>query len=155
MGYNQYFKNGAHLPTKLQRPSDIISYYSSFLERHEQEIPIWSAMSVDQRRDGDGEWPKWLTDVPNTTALYDGLAGRIRPMAGPLVHWEPIGFDEVNQPGKRSNEPWKANALAYMAMRFTDGVAFHGDDLLFCRKMRSTTYQCAVQFINGCKAAGY
>jgi hypothetical protein len=70
----------------------------------------------------------------------------------PVIYDEPMGADEVNQPGKRSNVPKYFGVLGSV-LTMVSAVYFHSTAGLACNGLGPITRQCAVEFFKGAKGA--
>lgn len=60
------------------------------------------------RSGSEPRFPKWLWDMPTQAAVLRTLVRK------PVVLKEPIGFNSVNQPGRRYNDPYLAKLLGQL-----------------------------------------
>ncbi len=74
----------------------------------------------------DAEWPRKAKDGQDYRDGFDWLSGASFPGIGkPVVDDEPMGADEIDQPGKRSNNPDDFFWLGATASMMSAGATFH------------------------------
>lgn len=84
---------------------------------------------------------------------------RIREIAGiseatrkPAMSGEPIGANEIRQPGRRNNDPEFFYTMGVLCRGFEVGCVFHSEDGLNARPLGPVQKQCAEAFIKGWNA---
>lgn len=118
-----------------------------------REINAWDGrnnldfLSYHSGRDDGGlhPWPKWLIDLNDQITYITTAFGK------PVVLKEPMGFDEINQPGKRSNDPDCAEAMGGTAEY--GGILLHTTAGVSCDGLGPITKQCAGRFFKGVHGA--
>lgn len=127
-----------------------------------------SALTPEQWETGNstGQWPYWdevytySRDFGTSHLKRDGSDAergrRVRELEASsynakclFVDDEPIGADEVLQPGKRYNEPGVAYLQGVLQRIFEVGSTFHSSDGLQSRPFQPAQQGCAEAFING------
>ncbi len=74
----------------------------------------------------DAEWPRKAKDGQDYRDGFDWASGKSFPGIGkPVVDDEPMGADETDQPGKRSNNPNDFYWLGATASMMSAGATFH------------------------------
>jgi hypothetical protein len=84
------------------------------------------------------------------------MARRVREIYGrseanglPSKNQEPIGADEVNDPGRRLNDPAIFRTLGVLGRLFDCASYFHSEDGRYSNPLRPVTRQCAEAFAAG------
>lgn len=121
---NEHQKNSIN-PNDFQQPSGLISSQGSSLSDTAPPQPGWDYHTWHGRRD----WPKVLFSAEDAAWVGWGVdaSGHVYSGPKPVVHDEPIGFSEVDQPGKRSNSPELSRQMGASSATFCDGGTFHSD----------------------------
>lgn len=112
---NEYPKNGID-PAQFFKPLTGMPWsQGSALADAPPPEPGWDYHTWHGRRD----WPK----VTSSTEDMWYVSQHIPPK--PIVHDEPIGFDEVDIPGKRSTDDRLASQLAVTSCLLGSGATYH------------------------------
>ncbi len=131
---NEGFQNGVDFRNHT-RPQGILSCADSDQKPDDfPAVPPWDYATLHTPR--DNEWPR---KAKNAMEVADQL-GR------PAVNDEPMGADEVNIPGKRSNVPDDFFDYAAVSMLLAAGATFHSTDGITSVPFRATTLACANSF---------
>jgi len=80
------------------------------------------------------------------------IYGRSEENGLPSTNQEPIGADEVEQPGKRLTDPAIFDTMGALGRLFDVLSLFHSEDGLQTRTMRPVTKACAQAFVRGFRA---
>jgi hypothetical protein len=141
---NEFPKNGIN-PADFSAPEGIVSAHGSGLGDGMPAQPGWSYTTFHCRRD----YPKLLLDAQPIELIYgwEGFPGFHHPVVGD----EPIGADEVDQPGRRSVDP---NLFFKMGVLhgLWNGGTFHSEDGIHSQPLRSVQRACALTFFKGLRA---
>lgn len=146
---NEWFKNGVDVFRVVPPVWGVYLRDSGYYS----EIQTWQAQANldfisyhSSRSDGGlSPWPKWLIDMD------DQLAVLLHAFQKPVILKEPIGFAEVQQPGRRSNDPAHAFRMGLLAAY--GGILFHSDSGLSCDGLGAVQRQCAEAFFSGVTGA--
>lgn len=92
-------------------------------------------------RNTDGLVPKWVGKLFES-AVY------LMPCGKPIVYAEPIGADEINQPGRRSNDP-ELFRMAGLSIGLVAGVTFHSTNGITGDHLGPLQSACAAHFFDG------
>lgn len=131
---NEGFKNGVNYLNHT-RPTGILSCADSDQKPDDYPAtPPWDYATLHTPR--DAEWPR---KAKNAMEVAD-ILGR------PAICDEPMGADEVNIPGSRSNVPNDFFDYAAVAMLLAGGATFHSQDGVTSSLFRPTTLACANAF---------
>ena len=100
------------------------------------------------RRDDGGlsPWPKWLIDMNDQGAVLSSMSPRL-----PAVLDEPIGADEQDIPGRRSNRPEHFGRMGF-TIAYCAGVYFHSTPGQSSDGFGPTVTQCFRAFCRGIAA---
>lgn len=149
---NEYEKNGI-IPDDFPRPNLIISSKGSRVDNKPPKSPYWNFTTYHPRRDGeDYYFSKWRADIGAQSEVYNGVEGE-PSIPCPVFPDEPRGFDETNDPNRRSNYPGYAYQIGWLHSVFHNGAMFHSTDGINSNLFRPITLQCAKAFIKGCNDA--
>jgi len=106
------------------------------------------------------DWPKVHESCGDLTYVSRGLrylqdSDRWKSYAPPAAGYvcEPIGFAEVEIPGRRSTDPDLARRLALDACAHGAGACFHAEDGIYSRPLGPVQQQCARVFFDALKVA--
>ena len=150
---NEPFKNGIDVRGIVPPPSRMVdpkSPWGTYLRdsgmyyggQWDTSIDL-DFISLHTDRGMEGRVVKWLGKIfESAVFLWD--------IGKPPVQNEPMGFDEVDRPGSRSNNPRYAGLLG-MGVAFT-GIGFHSSAGQPCDQFGPVTRLCAVSFFRGVKA---
>ncbi len=121
---NEYKKNGVD-PAGFGPLNGILCSRGSGLSDEPGFVPGWNYHTWHGRRD----WPKVLFSAEDMWYVGEGWgpAGAYQYPVIPIVHDEPIGFADENQPGRRSNDPYVARVIGGTSIEYGAGVTFHSD----------------------------
>jgi hypothetical protein len=86
---------------------------------------------------------KWVYD--DVWWIYANVANGNRP----LIHDEPGGFDEIYQPGRRSNDPIAAFNLGAISAIFLQGATYHCTSCIEAQSLPQIQAEAARQFFKG------
>lgn len=139
---NEWPKNGFD-PDSLPYPG-VLSSQGSTTSDAAPPMPGWGIRCWHGRRD----YPKVYMSADDMIYVALGIRegqGQYAPV-GPAVHDEPIGFAEVDIPGRRSTDPRLAEAMALTGMAFGAGATFHVESGIFSRLLGPTESRCAQAF---------
>lgn len=134
---NEGFKNGVDFRNHT-RPSGLLCAADAQAPTDGQPAnPPWDYSTFHSGR--DTEWPRKSKDSIE-------LSDQFRR---PAVDDEPMGADEVMDPGKRSNVPNDFFYLAATGMLLGPGATFHSSDGITSSLFRPITITCANSFFAG------
>ncbi len=121
---NEYPQNGFD-PKNFAPHAGVLCSRGSNIGDEPPVVPGWNYHTWHGRRD----WPKVLFSAEDMWYVGEGWGpgGAYQYPVIPVVHDEPIGFSDVNQPGRRSNDPYVARVLGGSSSEFGAGVTFHCD----------------------------
>jgi hypothetical protein len=152
---NEPFKNGVDV-TRVVPPSDGYLRASGKYDLPDNTIgapgPNLHLFRLDyvtihtERKD---EWPRTAKDLQEYRDGYNGDGRTFRgldPCDCPCVGDEPMGADEVDKPGSRSNVPDDFRYYAATAALMGAGATFHSTDGLNAALLRPVQYACAWEF---------
>jgi hypothetical protein len=143
---NEPFKNGIDV-TKVIPPKfgDTLRSSGAYGDHAENFLPVLDFIDFHPNRDGGGfYWPKWVYDLPASAAVIMGQ------FPVPMVLGEPMGADETDQPGRRSNHPEYFGRLGSL-VGWALGVTFHSQDGATGNHLGPIQSECAVKFFDGIK----
>jgi hypothetical protein len=141
---NEWPKNGFD-PHAFSRPGVIASQGSTTADAA-PPMAGWGVRMWHGRRD----YPKvWISaeDMFFVGMGIESSGHQYAPVA-PVVHDEPIGFAEVNIPGRRSTDPRLAQSLMLTGRAFGAGATFHCEDGMFSRLLGPQQQVCARAFFD-------
>jgi hypothetical protein len=145
---NETDKNGID-PNNFPKPSGVISSKGSLQNNAPPPAPYWDYGVYHPRRDGtDYYFSKFLSDMTPQSELYVGVQGR-PPMNCPVFPDEPIGFQAVNDPGRRSNHAGYAYRVGSIYSMYLNGSCFHSTNGVFSEPFDAVTAECAIACFNG------
>lgn len=131
---NEGFQNGVDFHNH-SRPGGILACADSDQKPDDfPAIPPWDYATLHTPR--DSEWPR---KAKNGMEVADQLSR-------PAVLDEPMGADEIDIPGKRSNVPDDFFDYAAVSMLLAAGATFHSSDGITSSLFRPTTLACANSF---------
>lgn len=141
---NEYPKNGFD-PNAFSRPSVIASQGSTTSDAA-PPMPGWGVRMWHGRRD----YPKVFMSADDMVYVGRGLDGDGHPYApeAPMVHDEPMGFGEVEIPGRRSTDPVLAQCLMLTGKAYGAGATYHCEDGIFSRPLGPQQQTCARAFFD-------
>lgn len=144
---NEPFKNGMDvtkvIPPKFGTTLRSSGAYGDFYQDPHAFDPILDFIDFHSNRFGGGlYWPKWVNDLPVSAAA---LLGEYRV---PMVFGEPMGADEVDRPGSRSNNPEYFGRLGSL-IGWTTGVTFHSQEGVTGDHLGPVQTNCAIRFFDG------
>ena len=119
---NEPFKNGIDIllviPPKWGSYVRYSGYYND--DGHWDFAADLDCIGFHSARDAAGVyWPKWLIDMDDQAAVL-----LTRPNPKPVIFDEPIGADENNIPGRRSNNPAYFARMG-LTIAYCAGLYFH------------------------------
>ncbi len=119
---NEYPQNGVD-PSQFGPLAGLLCARGSNVGDEPPPLPGWNYHTWHGRRD----WPKVLFSSEDMWYVGEGWgpAGPYQYPVAPITHDEPIGFDEVDQPGRRSNDPYVARVLGQTSSAYGAGGTFH------------------------------
>ena len=141
---NEYQKNGFN-PFALPYPGVLSSQGSSIADTA-PPMPGWGLRMWHGKRN----WPKVFNSFDDAFYVGEGVddsGHRVAPVA-PIVHDEPIGFAEIDIPGRRSTDPRLAANLMLQARANGAGATFHSEDGIFSRPLGPRQMTCARAFFD-------
>lgn len=141
---NEWPKNGFD-PNAFSRPGVIASQGSTTSDAA-PPMPGWGVRMWHGRRD----YPKVFMSFDDGIYVGRGLDGdghQYAPVA-PIVHDEPMGFAEVDIPGRRSTDPILAQCLMLTGRAYGAGATFHSEDGIFSRLLGPQQQTCARAFFD-------
>jgi len=140
---NEYPKNGVN-PSRFDRPAGVISSHGSGLADSPPALPSWDYSTWHGRRD----WPKVVLSHEDAWFVGEGIDanGAVTGVPHPIVMDEPMGFGEVDEPGRRSTDPELARVLALTSIAFGNGGTFHSEAGLRSQLWGPTQERCARAF---------
>lgn len=142
---NEWPKNGFD-PFALSYPG-VLSSQGSTLSDTAPPMPGWGVRMWHGKR---APYPKQFTSADDMVYVgrgYDADKGQYAPFA-PIVHDEPIGFAEVDIPGRRSTDPVLAQCLMLTGRAYGAGATFHSEDGIFSRLLGPQQQTCARAFFD-------
>lgn len=110
--------------------------------------PVWDYSGWHGRRDDPKVWlsqdDMWFVQAGLEERPGQGFV----PMdkSAPCVGDEPMGFDEHEQPGKRSTNPELARSLAFSGRAYGQGATFHSSAGILSQPFGPVTMRCAQAF---------
>lgn len=122
--------------SKFTKPSDIVASHGSSTGGQFPVLPVWDYAGTHSERGGD-----WVNNV--RFALSTGAS-----LNAAVVEGEPIGAHEVNQPGRRDNNPenfYRAGRI----LGWGPGACFHSEAGLRSDPWGPIQFQCAQAFFQG------
>jgi hypothetical protein len=121
---NEYPKNGVD-PGVFSKPDGILCSRGSGLADEAPFLPGWDYHTWHGRRDD----PKVMFSAEDMWYVGEGSGpnGLHQYPTRPVIHDEPIGFSDVNQPGRRSNVPYLARVMGLTATAYGAGGTFHSE----------------------------
>lgn len=121
---NEYPQNGVD-PAQFSPLIGLLCSRGSNVSDTAGYQPGWSYQTWHGRRD----WPKVLFSAEDMWWVGEGVGSNGQQFSPtmPVIHDEPIGFSDVNQPGRRSNDPYVARVLGQTGAAFGCGSTFHSD----------------------------
>lgn len=141
---NEYQKNGFN-PFALAYPGVLSSQGSSVADTA-PPMPGWGIRMWHGKR----MWPKVFNSFDDAFYVGEGVndsGHRYAPQA-PIVHDEPIGFAEIDIPGRRSTDPRLAANIMLQARANGAGATFHSEDGIFSRPLGPQQVACARAFFD-------
>jgi hypothetical protein len=145
---NEIDKNGIDA-NNFSKPVGVTSSPGSLQNNKPPPAPYWDFGTYHPRRDGDDYYfSKYLSDITPQCEIYVGVEGR-PPMNHPVLPDEPIGFQAINDPGKRANHPGFAYRIGSIYMMYLNGSCFHSTNGVFSEMYDDVTMQCAVACFKG------
>lgn len=144
---NEYPQNGFH-PDDFTKPLGAGAPFWSFGSGLSDASPAKVAESDYLEWHGRRDHPKVFTSAEDMWYVGHGITvdGRTYAATRPIVHDEPIGFAEYEEPGRRSTNPDLARTLALSGLAYGSGATFHSTDGLNSRLCGPTTRRCAEAF---------
>lgn len=144
---NEPFKNGMDvmkiIPPRFGSTLRSSGAYGDFYTDPHAFDPILDFIDFHSNRFGGGlYWPKWVYDL---TASAGALLGEYKV---PMVFGEPMGADEVDRPGSRSNVAEYFGRLGSL-IGWTTGVTFHSQGGVTGDHLGPIQSDCAAKFFNG------
>ncbi len=140
---NEWKKNGVD-PAHFSPLYNLLCSRGSGLGDEAGFQPGWQYQTWHGRRD----WPKVLFSAEDGWYVGEGVAanGQVFSPTMPVVHDEPIGFDEVEQPGRRSSDPYVARVVGQSSAAYCAGATFHSSAGIQSEMWGPTTDLCARTF---------
>lgn len=146
---NEIDKNGIDA-NNFSKPQGVISSRGSLQNNKPPHAPYWDFGVYHPRRDGnDYYFSKYLSDITPQCEIYIGVEGE-PPANIPILPDEPIGFQSVNEDGRRSNYPGFAYRIGSIYTMYLNGSCFHSTNGIFSEMFDDITMQCALAFSEGC-----
>lgn len=144
---NEPFKNGMDvtkvIPPKFGGTLRSSGAYGDFYQDPNAFMPILDFIDYHSTRFGGGlYWPKWVHDLPVSAGA---ILGEYKV---PVVFGEPMGADEVDQPGRRSSNAEYFGRLGSV-IGWTTGVTFHSQNGLTGDGLGPVQSDCAIKFFDG------
>lgn len=136
---NEYWQNGVN-PSLFTPVSGIIASSGSGLDYGGPNLPPWDYAILHTSR--DAEWPRKAKDAME----WADLLGR------PAVNDEPMGANEIDLPGRRSNVPNDFYYYAAVSMLLAAGATFHSEAGLRSQVWGPIQRQCAQSFYGAINA---
>lgn len=131
---NEGFQNGVNF-LNHSRPGGIISCADSDQKPDDSPaIPPWDYATLHTPRDGE-----WMRKSKNALEIADIISR-------PAICDEPMGADEVDVPGRRSNNPDDFYYYAAVASLFANGATFHSTAGINSDIFPPVTRTCAQSF---------
>lgn len=140
---NEFQKNGFN-PYTLPQPGVIASQGSSTSDTA-PPMPGWGIRMWHGRRDAKvflSADDMWFVGMG-----VDEEKGQYAPVA-PAVHDEPMGFAEVNIPGRRSTDPRLAQSLMLSGRAYGAGATYHSESGIYSRILGPTEVSCGHAFFD-------
>ena len=128
---NEWQKNGFN-PHALPYPG-VLSSQGSSTSDTPPPLPGWGIRMWHGKRN----WPKVFNSFDDAFYVGEGVhdTGHRHTSQNPIVHDEPIGFAEIDIPGRRSTDPRLAANLMLQARANGAGATFHSEDGIFSRPL--------------------
>lgn len=141
---NEWPKNGFD-PFALPYPG-VLSSQGSTTADAAPPMPGWGIRMWHGRRD----YPKVFMAFDDGVYVGRGLNESGSPYAplAPIVHDEPIGFAEIDIPGRRSTDPVLAQCVMLTGRGYGAGATFHSESGIFSRLLGPTEQACARAFFD-------
>jgi hypothetical protein len=137
---NEGFQNGVDF-TKHARPVGILSAADAQAAPNASPAdPPWDYVTVHPPRDAE-----WMRKAKDAMEFADQF-GR------PAISDEPMGADEIDIGGKRSNNPDDFYYFGGVAMLLAGGATFHSSDGITSDLLRPITRNCANSFFTAINA---
>lgn len=140
---NEWPKNGFN-PSDFARPEGLTVSQGSALSDAPPPLPGWDFREWHGRRD----WPKVHVSTEDMFYVSEGIENQdghfvqAYPPA-PAIHDEPMGFAEVDIPGRRSTDSLLARRLGYASLAHGNGSTFHSEDGIYSRLLGPIQQQCS------------
>lgn len=140
---NEWPKNGFQ-PDHFARPSLLICSQGSTTSDAAPPMSGWNYREWHGRRD----YPKVWVSADDMMFVGKGIdeGGHQYAEAKPIIHGEPIGFAEVNIPGRRSTDSRLARSLAIDSKAHGNGGVFHCEDGMYSRLLGPIQQICGIEF---------
>lgn len=146
---NEIDKNGIDA-NNFPKPIGVISSRGSLQNNKPPHAPYWDFGTFHPRRDGnDYYFSKYLSDITPQSEIYIGVEGE-PPANIPILPDEPIGFQAINEEGRRANYPGFAYRLGSIYSMYLNGSCFHSTNGVFSEMFDDITMQCAIAHFKGC-----
>lgn len=146
---NELPKNGVN-PSNFHQPSQILCSQGSALADAPPSQPGWSFHDWHGRRDHpkvtSGTEDAWYV---SRGAKWPHTTPGVYPPK-PILHDEPIGFGEHEEPNRRSTSKYLARQIAASGRVLCAGVLFHSDYGIHSERLGSNTRICAEEFFKAC-----
>jgi hypothetical protein len=145
---NEPFKNGvdvARLQHALGTATGSLEALGTY-DVVDGQLPHADYLTV--HTDRGPEWPRKAKDLLELRDGFEGFAGVHCPVVGD----EPIGADELDKPGSRSNVPDDFFWYAACAQLMGAGATFHSTDGVYSLPLGRVQSACAAAFFAGAAA---
>jgi hypothetical protein len=165
-GANEPFKNCEAIATyRFRRDMQPLDYGWETVDRGDRTLPFADWVGKHDHNRNDDEFPR---DMRSLDELREGFSWNLTDderAAHPewsesfegthtgVAGDEPMGFDEVMQPGRRSTSSDKAREAGAAATLFGMGSCFHSTAGVAARPYGPVTRSCAAQWVFGAKFA--
>ncbi len=149
---NEIDKNGIDA-NNFTKPPGVTSSRGSLTNNMPPHAPYWDFGVYHPRRDGnDYYFSKFLSDITPQSEIYFGVQGE-PPANIPILPDESIGFQTVNENGRRSNYPGFAYRIGSIYSMYLNGSCFHSTNGIFSDLFDEVTMKCAIAHFKGCDDA--
>lgn len=145
---NEPFKNGIDV-TRVIPPKwgNVIRSSGAYGDNQPDFNAVLDYIDFHPNRDsGEYYWPKWLYDLTASATVIMG------EFPVPCIFGEPMGADETDQPGRRSNNPEFFERLGSI-VGWCGGVTFHSQNGLTGDGLGPVQSACAARFFKGVQGA--
>lgn len=143
---NEPFKNGPNTVSGTTPPpwAPVVQYTGDYEDNRDVAKDL-NCVNLHTDRSDEGPVPKWVGKA-HESAPYMWRFGK------PVFYDEPMGFDEVAVPGRRSNVPYYAQILG-SSLLMVSAVYFHSSAGIGSNGFPPITMECWKAFCRGAAVA--